>query len=344
MHPPTRSSETSAPIARRDLIKTVVAVPLILSGSELFATPPFGAATTVRDLARVTRAEYHDQRLGAATADRLLDALAAGRLQSSTPQQLAQKLNSEIKAASRDAHFMVMAGDMTGMRDVPPTEPHGKTAPLSDKELGFLQRQQFGVGAVEVLAGSIGRLAVRPQFYRPAQEVRQRVALAMTALSDTRGLIVDLRETIGGDPRSVAHFLSYFFDRPPFVVNRFKWRNLPVEEFRTTAEPGGPKYGEKRPVAVLVSGTSFSAAEEFAYDMQVLKRGIVVGQKTPGAANHALPVALAGGFTVFIPKARAENPVTGTNWEGVGVRPGVEINPPTVEAAHRIVLEQVAAR
>lgn len=343
MHPPMRFRVPTSSLARRDFIKTMVATPLILSGSELLAATPSEVASTVRHLAQVTRAEYHDEQLSVAISDRLLAALAEGRLQSTSPGQLAGKLNTEIEVASNDAHFVVMAGDMTGMRNVPPTEPHRPTAPLNEAELRFLQGENFGIAEAEVLAGNVGRIAIRPQFYRPAPEVCQRVAVAMTVLSDTDGLVVDLTETIGGDPKSVAHFLSYFFDRPPFVVNRFKWRNLPVEEYWTTAEPGGPKYGEKRPVAVLVSGSSFSAAEEFAYDIQALGRGIVVGQKTPGAANHALPVALAGGFTVFIPKARAENPLTGTNWEGVGVRPSIEIKPPTIEAARKVVLARIAA-
>jgi hypothetical protein len=323
-------------------MQAMVATPLILTGLELLAAPPFEVAPTVRQLAELTRAEYHDEQIGAVIADGLLAALAQGRLQSATPEQLADKLNIEIEAVSHDAHFVVMAGNMTAMRNVPPTEPHGQTAPLNDSELRFLLSENFGIAEAAVLPGNIGRIAIRPQFYRPAPEVRQRVAMAMTLVSETVGLVVDLTETIGGDPNSVAHFLSYFFDRPPFVVNRFKWRNLPVEEYWTTAEPGGPKYGETRPVAVLVGDSSFSAAEEFAYDMQVLGRGIVVGQKTPGAANHALPIALAGDFTVFIPQARAENPVTGSNWEGVGVRPSVEIRPPTAEAARQILLARLA--
>ena len=331
----------SSSLARRNFLEAIAAAPLILSGSELFAAS-FEIAPTVRHLAQITRAEYHDEQLGVAIADGLHAALAKGRLQSATPEQLADKLNIEIEAVSHDAHFVVMAGDMTGMRNVPPTEPHSPTAPLNESELRFLLSENFGIANANVLPGNIGWIAIRPQFYRPAPEVRERLTMAMTVVSETLGLVVDLTETIGGDPRSVAHLLSYFFDRPPFVVNRFKWRNLPVEEYWTNAEPGGPKYGEKRPVVVLVGESSFSAAEEFAYDMQVLGRGIVVGQKTPGAANHAIPVALAGGFTAFIPKARAENPVTGSNWEGVGVRPSVAAKPPTVEAARQVVAAKLA--
>jgi hypothetical protein len=307
----------------------------------LRASLPADAAATVQSLAAATRAEYHDPKLAEAVAQRLLDALKAGRFPIDNAEQFTNQLNAEITAASHDAHFVVMAGEMGDARPVPPTDPHAATPPLNARELDYLKQRNFGIGSVETLRGNIGRLAIRDQFYRPTAEVRRRFATAMSLLADTRGLIIDLTGTIGGDPHTVAHVLSYYFDRPSFVINRFRWRKTGVEEFRTTSELDGPKYGEQRPVAVLVSNSSFSAAEEFAYDMQVLKRGIVVGVKTPGAANHALPVPIAGGFTAFIPKARAENPVTLTNWEGVGVAPDVPADPPTVEAARAAIVARL---
>ena len=329
-------------LSRRHVLRSLAASPLLLHAGALGAAAPFDPVGAVRELARITREEYHDARLAGAIADRLLAALRDGRLRAASADELANLLNREIAAASSDDHFVVMAGEMGDMRPVPPTEPHSETPPLNAKELAFLKSQSFGFPIAEILSGNVGRLAVRDQFYRPAPEVRQRLATAMTFLRDTAALIVDLTETMGGDPKSVALALSYFFDSPPFVVNRFRWRRLPTQEFATSADPGGPLYGAKRPVAVLVSKSSYSAAEEFAYDMQVLRRGIIVGERTPGAANHALPVPIAGALTAFIPKARAENPVTGTNWEGVGVSPDVPASPPTVTAAHRVLLDRLA--
>ena len=299
-------------------------------------------AATVRHLAETTRKQYHDATLAARIADHLLARLADGAFSIADSQALARALNAEIATVSRDAHFVVMAGAMADMRAVPPSEPHQPTPPLKASELAVLDREKFGFPTAEILSGNVGRIEVQPQFYRPAAEIRAAAAAAMEVVAPTSALIIDLTRTIGGDPRSVAFFLSYFFDRPEFVVNRFRWRSLPVEEFSTTRRPGGPLYGESRPVAVLVSRSSYSAAEEFAYDMQALRRGIIVGQKTPGAANHALPVQLVGGFTAFVPMARAENPVTGTNWEGVGVTPDVAADPPTVEAARQTLLARVA--
>ncbi len=328
-------------ISRRAVCTGLAVSGLAMLSGAAAAASRFDPAATVRHLARVTRDEYHDARLGARIAEHLIEALRQRRFEASSPERLAAELNREIAAASKDAHFVVMAGAMAHLPPVPPTEPHSETPPFDDRELAYLKRRNFGMAAAEVLSDNIGRLAIGDQFFRPAPELRARLALAMGFLSDTRAMIVDLRTAHGGDPKSVAFYLSYFFDRPPFVLNRFRWRNRPTEEFLTTRDPGGRLYGEQRPVAVLVSRSTVSAPEEFAYNMKALRRGIIVGERTQGAANHALPMALEGGFTAFIPKARAENPVTRTNWEGIGVEPDVPSSPPTVADAHRALVERL---
>jgi retinol-binding protein 3 len=74
---------------------------------------------------------------------------------------------------------------------------------------------------------------------------------------------------------------------------------------------------------VLTSGRTFSAGEEFAYDLQAWQRAMIVGEVTGGGANPGALVPLTDGFAAFIPFAQAINPVTGTNWEGSGVQPDV---------------------
>ena len=63
-----------------------------------------------------------------------------------------------------------------------------------------------------------------------------------------------------------------------------------------------------------------------AYDLQALKRAIVVGEVTKGGANPGRWVHLDEHFACLIPTGRAVNPITGTNWEGVGVHPDVEVS------------------
>jgi hypothetical protein len=78
---------------------------------------------------------------------------------------------------------------------------------------------------------------------------------------------------------------------------------------------------------VLISNRTFSAAEEFAYDLQVLHRALLIGETTGGGAHPVSPQLITNGFIGFIPYARAVNPVTKTNWEAVGVKPDVKVDP-----------------
>ncbi|MCB0486233.1 MAG: hypothetical protein KDC47_08560, partial [Flavobacteriaceae bacterium] len=78
------------------------------------------------------------------------------------------------------------------------------------------------------------------------------------------------------------------------------------------------------PLFVITSNYTFSGAEEFSYNMQTQKRATLVGQTTGGGANPGGGRPINANLTVFIPTGRAINPITKTNWEGVGVIPEVK--------------------
>ena len=131
----------------------------------------------------------------------------------------------------------------------------------------------------------------------------------------------------GGDPRTVAYMLSYLFDPAPVHVNdiwsrdeNVTWKNW------TQRDVPGKRFGGHKPLFVLVSKRTVSGGEEAAYDLQAQKRAVVIGETTVGAANPAPPYDVGDGFRVYIPVARAINPITHTNWEGTGVQPDVAVD------------------
>ena len=79
------------------------------------------------------------------------------------------------------------------------------------------------------------------------------------------------------------------------------------------------------PLFILTSDRTFSAAEEFSYNMQTQKRATLIGETTGGGANPGGGMPINEKMMVFIPTGRAINPITGTNWEGVGVVPEVKV-------------------
>ena len=121
----------------------------------------------------------------------------------------------------------------------------------------------------------------------------------------------------------VQYLCSYFFDERVHLNSLYWRRGDRTEEYWTLEEVGGKKLPDV-PLFVLTSSRTFSGAEEFSYNMQTRKRATLVGETTGGGANPGGGFPINADLTVFIPTGAAVNPVTGTNWEGVGVVPEVK--------------------
>jgi hypothetical protein len=95
-------------------------------------------------------------------------------------------------------------------------------------------------------------------------------------------------------------------------------------------------------VYILTSKRTFSAAEEFTYNLQGLKRATVIGETTGGGAHPGRGYRINDHFMMFVPTGRAINPVTKTNWEGTGVKPDVEVPAEkALETAHRTAQQKL---
>jgi C-terminal processing protease CtpA/Prc len=176
---------------------------------------------------------------------------------------------------------------------------------------------------VELLAGNVGLVEIRPVLY-PAVLAGDRIAAAMTLIAGCDALILDLRACLGGSPDSVALLCSYVFDDEPVHLNSMRYRDdKKVDQSWTQAWVPGRRFGGAKPVAVLTSGSTFSAGEEIAYDLQQLGRARIVGEQTGGGANPRVGHRVHDHLEATIPIARAVNPVSGTNWELAGVTPDI---------------------
>ena len=198
----------------------------------------------------------------------------------------------------------------------------------------------YGVQKVERLAGNVGYLLLTS--IDEAEYTAKTIAAAMAVLANTSALIVDLRRNNGGAPSGVAFLCSYFFAPEPVHLNDIYSREGDAtQQFWTLPHLPGERYLDK-PVYVLTSGRTFSGAEEFAYDLQQLRRAQIVGETTAGAANPVDVYQLDPHFELRVPTGRAINPITGTNWEGTGVTPDIAVAAEqTLTVAHRAALEAI---
>lgn len=236
----------------------------------------------------------------------------------------AEALTASLQELVADRHLRVRYTDAVLPRTRP--QPGPPTPAQAQRGRDRAREESYGLGRSEVMAGNIGYLEVR-SFGFPAEFIAEGVAAAMTPLADTDALIIDIRANGGGTPYAVAHLASYLFGPDSVHLNSIYWRpEDSTMHFWTSRDVPGRRFGPTKPVYVLVGGRTFSAAEEFAYDLQTRKRATIVGAATRGGANPGQGERLDDHFFAFVPSGRAINPVTGGNWEGVGVIPDVPVD------------------
>jgi retinol-binding protein 3 len=251
-------------------------------------------------------------------------------------KQFAEIVGTQIREALKDSHIRMNFSE----KPLPVREARNR---VTEAEIAAEKRKQRlmngGFESVVRLAGNVGYMDVRGFV---DTEISERpAAAAMQFVADTDALIIDLRLNGGGWPQAVQNLCSYFFGPTPVHLNTLIWRGGRRDEFWTLESVKGPRYLDKD-VYVLISGKTGSAAEEFSYNLQNLKRATLVGETTWGGANPGGPARLNDHFLLFVPTGRAENPITKTNWEGVGVKPDVAVpQNEALKTAHRMALEKL---
>jgi len=207
--------------------------------------------------------------------------------------------------------------------------------PILDPFPAFMN---YGFYRVERLAGNIGYLDLRSFMLQDG--VPETVAATMRLLARTDALILDLRKNGGGQMQMQLLLASYFLPSPMRWADT-RLRDRPTEEWSTQADVDGPRYLGK-PLVILTSRNTFSAAESFPYHLRRLRPVTIVGEITGGGANPGTTVPLGGDFYMFVAIGQNVAPGTTSNWEGVGVTPDVAVPADTALAvAHARLLKEL---
>ncbi len=233
-------------------------------------------------------------------------------------KEFAAKLTADLQSVSKDLHLRVRYSHQ------PIPVRKDRDEPTAEEKAQFdrsNKRINFGFEKVERLQGNIGYIDLRG--FNDPQAGAETVASAMGFLANTDALIFDLRQNGGGDPEMVALISSYLFGDKPVHLNDLYWRaGNKTDEFWTKPALAAKKFTNKD-VYILTSKRTFSAAEEFSYNLKNLKRATIVGETTGGGAHPGGTVRLSEHFGAFVPVGRAINPISKTNWEGTGVEPDI---------------------
>ncbi len=231
------------------------------------------------------------------------------------------KMLSELQ----DIHVWIQVGD----RQIP-TYRSGATTRIDFGKIDRALQDRQSLGSWAVWGKSpdgLGYVRITSLIDIPSGELQQLVD-GIQKLFDAPGIVIDLRENIGGAEGLGQQIAALFADEER-VYARQRVRNGPahtdlVETSPRTIAPrqGGATY--RGPVAALIGPGAVSSAEGFALMLKALPQCQLFGSPTRGASGNPAAVMLPNGVDVYFSRWESLEP-DGTPIEGRGVTPDVEI-------------------
>ncbi|NQZ79811.1 MAG: S41 family peptidase [Colwellia sp.] len=320
----------------------LIALPFIGYAEELNSVDKKELNEIINSLSNQMSKNYVFPEIGTKMAIHIKDELSDGKYKTIiNPSSLASQLTEDLRSIANDAHLKVFFDpDRVEILRKQNQELEEET---SAADIQKMKRRNFGFKELKILDGNIGYLNLI-QFYHPEFAGDAAIA-AMNSLSNADSIIFDLRYNGGGSPSMVKLISSYLFDSEEVHLNSLYHRPSDTLTQHWTLPYINGLRRPDRDVYILTSGNTFSAAEEFSYNLKNLKRATLIGEKTGGGAHAGGIEVLNDRFLAWLPRSRAINPITKTNWEGVGVEPHINVlAADALNVAHAHALEKLAMK
>jgi hypothetical protein len=257
----------------------------------------------------------------------------------SDPEAFAAAVTAHLRAAAADGHLGLSYRATPLAEEVDAAE---RTYTAEEMDRWYGPHLNYGFEQIRRFDGNIGYLDLR--VFAPTSTAGDVAAAVMTTLAQSAALIIDLRQN-GGGHGDMAHLLAaYLLDQSKPMSGSYDRPSGRREWALTPAWVAGRRYGAGRPVYLLTSSRTFSAAEGFAYDLQALRRVTVVGERSGGGAHPFKYRRVHRHFVLSLAEGRSINPITGGNWQGTGVVPDVAVSADrALDTALALAREAVAA-
>lgn len=329
------------------VIRTCTVVTLLMLLTSLLSAQqkvsqltPKEQQTVVDSISSKLNANYVFPKVATQMSSSITSKLKNGNYTSiSDPQEFASTLTADLRAISNDKHIRVTFSP-DQIAEQQQTVTAEDSIAFLNRYVSNLKRDNFGFKQVKIMAGNIGYLDLR-SFSNVAYAGETAVA-AMNFLSNADAIIIDLRNNGGGSPAMIQLITSYLFGSDPVHLNNFYWRPTDQNSQTWTLPHVSGTRSPDTPLYILTSSGTFSAAEEFSYNLKNLERATLVGETTGGGAHPGGSVVATDRFMVWVPTGRAINPITNTNWEGTGVSPHIETTAAdALNIAYREALESL---
>jgi hypothetical protein len=299
----------------------------------------------VASIANQVESNYIVPDTGRMIADYLRRQLSAGaydKLQ--TRAQFTDRATADLRFLNGDPHLNVRTAATTGGAGTgPQMVRRGPGGPvISPEALEAARRSNFGVRRAERLSGNVGYLDLAVISRSGTNEAYKAIDAAMAMLEWVDAMIIDVRNTPGGEPAMSDYIASYFLgDSIRTMTTSMAGAAMVME--RTTV----PVTGRRRtavPVYVLIGPGTVSGAEDLAFIFKTTGRATLVGDRSAGAGRPNRFYPVDEGFMVSVSIGRTFDPRSGKEWERVGIEP--DISAPggfALAAAHVDALKRLAA-
>jgi hypothetical protein len=243
-------------------------------------------------------------------------------------------LTRQMRDVNPDRHL-----ELVYSQDPLPQHMTGPSAEDLARYRETMKEQNCAFQKVEILPRNIGYLKLN--WFPDPSVCRPTATAAMASLNHVDAIIFDLRDNRGGEPEMVALMAAYLFDRPEYWYNP---RENTTQKSWTRSPVPGNKLADK-PVYILTSDRTFSGAEQFCYDLKMLKRATLIGETTGGGAHSGVFHRIDDHFGMGIPETNPINPYSEADWAETGVPPDVQVKAAdALETAVKLVQSKLAKK
>lgn len=290
-------ASTEAPLTAQQRARAIEAI--AREFERIYFQPSVGERVAIDLRSRLERGDY--------------DRITASR-------KLAEVLSRHIDAICKDDHTEVAYFEEDQLADMPSSDPAAAKARAAQR-LARMVAANFGFAAPQRLPGNIA--LIRFDGFERAANAAPFVRQRMSEAADAAAIVFDLRANTGGATDLIPVIAGFLFDEQPVHLFDQSDRHLGTyEESWTEPQAATKRFGSRKPVYILTSKETFSAAENFAYTLQQLGRAKVVGERTPGGAHGAFGRPVTSHLVPMIATKRTIHAVTRGDWSG-GVQPDV---------------------
>jgi hypothetical protein len=299
----------------------------------------------VDTIAAQFRRHYLDADTGQLIAEHMRQRAAGGAYDTVTDRyRFAALLTKDLGAINHDGHLSVhyAPGQPTYPVGADGIKLAGPPGPVPPDVVEDERRIHYGIAQLDVLPGNIGYMDLRGFAESPAGY--DAMVAALRYLEPTDAIIIDLRRNEGGSGDMSNFLISHFVGADSIlslrVINRSGHERV---DRWTLAKVPGPRRPTV-PLYLLTSRATGSAGEDFAFVLSNLHRATLIGDRTFGAGHNNAFLASGHGFVTSISVTRVMDPQTGKEWEGIGVRPTVPVDPEqALLVAHIRAVERLTA-